>query len=95
MIIPLYIADSGEFLSLENRLAFIMVRSGQDLRYFFLTVTIKVNRQNFIHLQKLLRNIFSGTSFKKHQHLLVEQRPRQEKSTLSSTYSPPPIVLKS
>ena len=48
MIIPLYIADSGEFLSLENRLAFIMVRSGQDARYFLLTVTIKVNGKNFI-----------------------------------------------
>ena len=53
MIIPLYIADSGEFLNLENRLAFIMVRSGQDARYFFLTVTVQVNGQNFIPPPKI------------------------------------------
>ena len=58
MIIPLYIADSGEFLNLENRLAFIMVRSGQDARYFFLTVTVKVNGQNFIPPPKIYCRIY-------------------------------------
>ena len=47
MVILLYNAYSGEFLGLEKRLAFILVR-GDQMRHFFLTVTIKANRQNFI-----------------------------------------------
>ena len=47
MVIPLYNADTGEFLGLEKRLASIMVRGDQN-EAFFLTAKVKANRQNFI-----------------------------------------------
>ena len=43
MAIALYNADRGEFLGLEKRLPYIMVRDDQDKAFFF-SVTIKVNQ---------------------------------------------------
>ena len=83
LITPLYYVDSGKFLGLEKRLAFIMVRVDQG-KPFFSDGYDKVKSKNLYYIsKKLLPNIFSGTCFKKHRNILVQQQMRQETSTFS------------
>ena len=51
LVTTLYNVDSGKFLGLDKRLAFIMVELTK-LKYFFLTALIKPNRKSFILLLK-------------------------------------------
>ena len=82
MIIPLYNADSGELLGLEKRLAFIMVRGDQNEAFFSDGYDKSKSTKLYSTSKNLLPNIFSGKCFKKLQDFSVEQRSRQEKSTL-------------
>ena len=77
----LYNADSGEFLDLEKRLAFIIVRVDQDEAFFSYGYDKSKSTKLYFTSKKQLPNIFSSTCFKKHQDFLVEQRSTQEKST--------------
>ena len=79
---PLSNIDSGGFLGLKKILAFIMVSGGQDEAFFSDGFAKAKSKKLYSTSKKLMPNIFSGTCFKKHQNFLVEQRLKQESSTL-------------
>ena len=82
MVILLYNAYSGEFLGLEKRLAFILVR-GDQMRHFFSNgYDQSKSTKLYSTSKKPLPNIFSGTCFKNDQDFSVEHRSRQENPTL-------------
>ena len=82
MLIPLYNADSGELSGLEKRLAFTKVRGDQNEAFFSYGYDKSKSTKLCSTSKNPLPNIFSGTCFKKHQDILVEQGSMQEKSTL-------------
>ena len=82
LVVPLYDVNSSKFLGLEKRLVFVMVRGDQDETFFSYGYDKAKSNTLYSASEKVIPNIFSGTCFEKHQIFLLEQRTRQEASTL-------------
>ena len=93
LVVPLYDVNSSKFLGLEKRLVFVMVRGDQDETFFSYGYDKAKSNTLYSASEKVIPNIFSGTCFEKHQNFLLEQRTRQEASTLCFYFLPRPTPV--
>ena len=82
LCVPLYNIETGEFKGLQKWLAYIMVRGDED--EMFLSNGFDEDKSNALYssCKQMLPNIFQGTSFKKHNPVLLNERSMQEHSKM-------------
>ena len=78
LYVPLYNTDTGVFMGLQNLLAYIMVRG--DENETFLSYDYDEDKSNILY--STFKQMSQGTSFKKNNPLLLNERSFQEFSTL-------------
>ena len=78
LYVPLYNTDTGVFMGLQNLLAYIMVRG--DENETFLSYDYDEDKSNILY--STFKQMFQGTSFKKNNPFLLNERSFQEFSTL-------------
>ena len=82
LCVPLYNVETEEFSDIQNWLAHIMVRG--DEYEMFLSYGYDKDKSNVLYstYKQILPNIFQGTSFKKHNPMLLNERSVQEHSKM-------------
>ena len=82
LCVPLYNIETGEFKDLQKWLAYIIVRGGED--EMFLSYGFDEDKSNVLYsnYKLILPNIFQGTSFKKYNPMLLNERSVQERSKM-------------
>ena len=71
LCVPLYNVETGEFRGLQKWLAYIIVVGDED--ELFLSYGFDEDKSNVLYssYKQILPNIFQGTSFKKHNTMLL------------------------
>ena len=79
---PLYSMETWEFRGLQKWLAYIMMRGDED--EIFLSYGFDEGKSNILYssYKQILPNIFQGTSFKKHNTMLLNEITIQEHSNI-------------
>ena len=82
LCVPLYNVETGEFRGLQNWLAYIMLRGDDD--EVFLSYGYDEDKSNMLYstYKQILPTIFEGTSSKKHNPMLLNERSVQEHSKM-------------
>lgn len=75
--VPMYNVETGEFPGFRNWLAYIMVRG--DDNELFLPHGYGMDKSSILYsnFKQILPNIFQGTSFKKHNTMLLNKQSVQ------------------
>ena len=82
LFMPLYDTANGNFCGIRKWLAFIMVRGDDDKIFFSCGYDEDKSSVLFSSHKQALPSIFQGTSFKKHNSMLLNERSTEDFSKL-------------
>ena len=87
MIVPHYNLPNGDFLGLEMRLAYIVLRG--DVEEVFLSCSFNIEKSKvlFCSAKDRIPNAFTSTAFKKHYYMIIDGRHTKQKSDLFYNFS--------
>ena len=82
LFVPNYNVKTGDFLDVQNWLAYIMVRGDEHETFLSYDFQKEKSKMLYSTLKQPLPNIFQGSSFKKHYPMLLNEGQVQDFSTL-------------